>query len=82
MDGQRIVVRSGGCAFAPRRTTHRFQNLDGAAAEILVWVTRGGFDQLFEELSLFCKQPYVRIRAGIERIVKKYGIEVLGTPLP
>jgi hypothetical protein len=46
-----------------------------------VLVVPGGFNQFFEELSLFSKQPSTSDPAGFERIAKKYGIEILGPPL-
>jgi quercetin dioxygenase-like cupin family protein len=81
IDGQRIVLRKGSSAFAPRGTAHTYQNFDDAAAEILVLVVPGGFHHFFEELSLFSKQPSASDPAGVERIAKKYGIEILGPPL-
>jgi quercetin dioxygenase-like cupin family protein len=47
IDGQRIVLRKGSSAFAPRGTAHTYQNFDDAAAEILVLVVPGGFNQFF-----------------------------------
>jgi quercetin dioxygenase-like cupin family protein len=81
VDGQRIALRRRGSAFAPRGTAHTFQNFSDGAAEILVLVTPGGFNQFFEELSKFREQQPASDPAGIERIANKYGVEILGPPL-
>jgi quercetin dioxygenase-like cupin family protein len=81
IDGERIVLRKGDSAFAPRGTAHTFQNFDDTPAEILVLVMPGAFNQFFEELSLFRKQGSVGDPAEIEPVAKKYGIETLGPPL-
>jgi quercetin dioxygenase-like cupin family protein len=81
IEGQRIALRRGGSAFAARGSAHTFQNFSDAPAEILVVVTPGGFNEFFEELSLFSQQASVSDKAGIEPIARKFGIEILGPPL-
>ena len=51
IDGKRIVLPAGGCAFAPRGTAHSFQNFSNTEAQILVLFTPGGFHHFFEKLS-------------------------------
>jgi quercetin dioxygenase-like cupin family protein len=80
-DGQRIVLRKGDSAFAPRGTVHTYKNFTNAVAEILVLVTPGAFNQLFEELSLLDNQVSASNPAEIEQLANKYGIEILGPPL-
>jgi quercetin dioxygenase-like cupin family protein len=81
IDGERIAVRRGGSAFAPRGTAHTFQNFGSAPAEILAVVTPGRFNEFFEEVSLFSQQASVSDKTVIEPIARKYGIEILGPPL-
>jgi quercetin dioxygenase-like cupin family protein len=81
IDGQRIVLLKGGSAFARRGTVHTIQNFTNAPVEVLVVVTPGGFLDFFEELSLVSDRVSASDPAGIERIARKYGIEILGPPL-
>jgi quercetin dioxygenase-like cupin family protein len=81
IDGQRIVLRKGGSAFAQRGTVHTIQNFTDAPVEVLVVVMPGGFLDFFEELSLASDRASASEPAEIERIAKKYGIEILGPPL-
>ena len=81
VDHQRVALRRGGSAFAPRGTAHTFQNFTNTAAEILIVVTPGGFNQFFEDLSLLSSQMSPSSPSGIEQLAKKYRIEILGPPL-
>jgi hypothetical protein len=81
IDGQRLVLRKGGSAFAPRGTTHTYKNFTNEAAEILVVVRPGGFFEFFEELSRISKQHPAADPDAIEQVAKQYGIEILGPPL-
>jgi quercetin dioxygenase-like cupin family protein len=77
VDGERMVLPAGGSAFAPRGTTHAFQNFSNTQAEILVMVIPGGFHHFFEKLSsLPAPDP-----ARVAQVAKEYGIEILGPPL-
>jgi quercetin dioxygenase-like cupin family protein len=80
VDGDRMVLRAGSSAFAPRGTAHTFKNFRDRSAKMLVIVTPGGFQQFFEELSaLNCGLPALDLRT--ERLMRDYGIELLGPPL-
>jgi quercetin dioxygenase-like cupin family protein len=81
IDGKRTTLHAGDSAFAPRGTAHTIQNFDDATAEVLALVTPGDLNQFFEELSLFSKRQPGSDPTEIERIAKKYGIEILGPPL-
>jgi quercetin dioxygenase-like cupin family protein len=81
IDGKRITLHAGSSAFAPRGTTHTYKNSTNEAAEILVVVTPGGFLEFFEELSVLSDQVTASDPSAIERIAKKYGIEIVGPPL-
>jgi quercetin dioxygenase-like cupin family protein len=80
-DGQRSVLHGGGCAFAPCGTVHEFQNFSTATAHILVMVTPGGFHRFFEELSSLNRGLPAPDLVRTERLMKDYGMELLGPPL-
>src|SRR5262245_46285528 len=73
--GERVVsapVRS--VMFVPRGTPHTFQNVGSEPAVLLVGVTPGGFEKMFEE------------RQGVDAatnnaLMKAYKMEVVGPPL-
>jgi quercetin dioxygenase-like cupin family protein len=81
IDGKRITLHAASSAFAPRGTAHTYKNFSNETAEILAVATPGGFLGFFEELSLASERVSASDPAGIERIAKKYGIEILGPPL-
>jgi quercetin dioxygenase-like cupin family protein len=81
INGQRILVQTGGSAFAPRGTAHAFQNVGTTAVHILVVVAPGGFNRFFEEVSSLNKGLPAADLAGTERLINDYGIELLGPPL-
>jgi quercetin dioxygenase-like cupin family protein len=82
IDGQRTVLQGGGSAFAPRGTAHRFKVSGPRPAKMLVMVTPGGFDQFFEELASLNRGLANPDLAGMERLMKAYGMELLGPPIP
>ena len=60
--------------FVPRGTAHTFQNVGTEPGVVLVGVTPGGFEKMFEE------------RQGVDAetnraLMKKHNIEVVGPPL-
>jgi mannose-6-phosphate isomerase-like protein (cupin superfamily) len=74
--GDRIVnAPAGSIVFVPRGTVHTFQNVGTEPGVLLVGVTPGGLEKMFEE------------RHGVDTetnrtLMKKYGMEVVGPPLP
>ncbi len=81
IDGQRVQLRPGASAFAPRGTAHAFQNFQAETARMLVMVTPGGFHQFFEEVSALNHGLPAPDLAGTERLMNAYGMELLGPPL-
>jgi quercetin dioxygenase-like cupin family protein len=81
IDGARIVLSTGGSAFAPRGTAHTFQNFGDSPAEILVVVIPGRFNLFIEELAALHQGSSAPDKAATERLMNDYGIELLGPPL-
>lgn len=73
--GDRIMsVPARSVMFVPRGTTHTFQNVGTEPGVLLVGVTPGGFEKMFEE------------RQGVDTetnraLMKTYNMEVVGPPL-
>jgi len=73
--GDRIVsAPAESVMFVPRGTPHTFQNVGTEPGVILVGVTPGGFEKMFEE------------RQGVDAetnraLAKKYNMEVVGPPI-
>jgi quercetin 2,3-dioxygenase len=73
--GDRILsVPAQSVMFVPRGTAHTFQNVGTEPGVLLVGVTPGGFEQMFEE------------RQGVDAetnrgLMKKHNMEVVGPPL-
>src|SRR5262245_2013766 len=73
--GDRIVsVPAQSVMFVPRGTAHTFQNVGTEPGVLLVGVTPGGFEKMFEE------------RQGVDAetnraLMKKHNVEVVGPPL-
>ena len=61
--------------FVPRGTAHTFQNVGAKPGVLLVGVTPGGFEKMFEERQ--------GVNAETNRaLMKKHKMEVVGPPLP
>jgi quercetin dioxygenase-like cupin family protein len=81
VDGQRTILRAGDSAFAPRGTVHTYQNFGVVPARHLVMVTPGSFQRFFEELSLLNRGLPAPDLVQAEKLMNKYGVELLGPPL-
>ena len=82
VDGQRSVLRAGGCAFVPRGTAHTFQNFGQATAHMLATVVPGSnFNRFFEEVSAANHGLPVPDLARTAQIMNAHGLELLGPPL-
>lgn len=81
IDGERIVLQPGCCAFAPRGTVHAFQNFCDAVAHMVAMATPGRFSQFFEELVLLNEGSSAPDFVRIGQLASQYGIELLGPPL-
>jgi quercetin 2,3-dioxygenase len=74
--GDRIVsAPARSIVFVPRGTVHTFQNVGTESGVLLVGVTPGGFEKMFEE------------RQGVDMetnwtLMKMHSMEVVGPPLP
>jgi hypothetical protein len=72
---------AGASAFAPRGTTHAYQNFRDEAAHILVMVTPAGLDQFFEDATAQNKGLSQPDFARVEQLMQSYGVELLAPPL-
>jgi quercetin 2,3-dioxygenase len=74
--GDRLVsAPARSIVFVPRGTAHTFQNVGTEPGVLLVGVTPGGFEKMFEE------------RQGVDMetnrtLMKKHNMEAVGPPLP
>lgn len=82
VDDQRSVLGAGGSAFAPRGTTHTFQNFGEPTAHMLVMVAPGeSFNRFFEEVSALNKGLPAPDLVRTGQIMNQHGLELLGPPL-
>ncbi|MDO9707035.1 cupin domain-containing protein [Paracraurococcus lichenis] len=68
---------AGSTALLPRGVPHAFRNIGAEAAQILVGVTPGGFEEFFVEVAA----AGVSDPAAAAAIGAKYGLDFLGPPL-
>lgn len=81
VDGQRFSGGAGASAYAPRGTAHTFQNFSDTPAHILVMVTPAGLERFFDEVSALNEGLQQPDFAGTEKLMRDYGMELLGPPL-
>ncbi|HEX4168719.1 MAG TPA: cupin domain-containing protein [Bryobacteraceae bacterium] len=81
IDGERIVLRGGDSAFAPRGTAHTFRNFGNTTAQMLALVMPGAFNDFFEELCTLHRGLSAPDLVLTEQLANQYGIELLGPPL-
>lgn len=73
--GDRIVsAPAHSVMFVPRGTAHTFQNVGTEPGVILVGVTPGGFEKMFEERQSVDAET-------LRALAKKYNMEVVGPPI-
>jgi len=70
-----VSVPDRSIVFVPRRTAHTFKNIGTDPGVLLVGVTPGGLEKMFED------------RQGVDpeteqTLMKKYSMEMVGPPLP
>jgi quercetin dioxygenase-like cupin family protein len=81
IDGERFTGGAGASAFAPRGTTHAFQNFKDQTAHILVMVTPAGLDEFFEDVTEMNRGLVEPDFARVGKLMQSYGMELLGPPL-
>jgi quercetin 2,3-dioxygenase len=73
--GDRIVsAPAHSVMFVPRGTAHTFHNVGTEPGVILVGVTPGGFEKMFEERQSVDAET-------LRALAKKYNMEVVGPPI-
>ena len=68
------LVSAPAVMFVPRGTAHTFQNVGTEPGVILVGVTPGGFEKMFEERQGMDAET-------LRALVKKYNMDVVGPPI-
>jgi len=81
IDGDQTVLKAGGSALVPRGRAHTIQNFGPEVVQMLVMLIPGEFNQFFEDLSSLNKGLPAPDLVRTERLMKDYGIELLGPPL-
>ena len=81
IDGQQIILRKGGSAFAPRGTAHTYQNFGSAPTGTLVLFTPGGFQRFFEQLTQLNPGLPAADLVRVQQLMHEYGVQLLGSPL-
>ncbi len=81
IDGRRFEAGPGCTAYAARGTAHAFQNFRSESSHMLVTVAPAGLDRFFAEISSLNRGLPTPDFEGVERLMKGYGLELLGPPL-
>ena len=83
-----IDAEPGDSLFAPRGTAHAFRNVTDEPAEMLLHVTPGGIERMFERVGRVARSPDEHPGPATEedlgriaRLAPEYGIEVVGPPI-
>jgi quercetin dioxygenase-like cupin family protein len=76
-----IIVREGDSLFAPRNIPHTFQNVASKPGRLLAVNQPAGLEAFFAELEGACASG-VPTPAILTPIFEKYGLQLLGPPLP
>ena len=80
-DGKKIHAGPGDTVFLPHGTSHTLQNVGNQAGHTVVTVVPGGLDLFFEEASTAMSDGAKPDPAAMEKLFKKYGLELLGPPM-
>jgi mannose-6-phosphate isomerase-like protein (cupin superfamily) len=81
VDGQEIDACAGATVFAPKGSSHTFQNVGSEPGWTITTVVPGGVDLFFEEIDAVSPRG---VRPDPEKILpvfEKYGQELLGPPM-
>ena len=81
VDGEEIYACEGDTVFAPRGSSHTFQNIGAEPGCTLGMSVPGGIDLFFEEVDAVAPRGAKPDFAKIVPIAEKYGHELLGPPL-
>jgi mannose-6-phosphate isomerase-like protein (cupin superfamily) len=81
VDGREIYASAGATVFAPRGSSHTFQNWGTEPGWTITTVVPGGVDLFFEELAALFPSGARPDPAKLHSVFQKYNQELLGPPL-
>jgi mannose-6-phosphate isomerase-like protein (cupin superfamily) len=81
VDGREIYARTGDTVFAPRGSSHTFQNVGDTPGRTITTAIPGGIDVFFEEIEAVAPRGSAPDPARLMPVFKKHRQELLGPPL-
>ena len=81
VDGQEIYARTGDTVFAPRGSSHTFQNVGDTPGRTITTAIPGGIDVFFQEIESAAPRGSAPDPARLMPVFKKHRQELLGPPL-
>ena len=81
VDGNIFTAKTGDTVYAPKGSTHTFQNIGATPGITLTTVIPGGLDVFFEELSAAVPAGIEPDPAVVGPIFEKHDMEMVGPPL-
>jgi mannose-6-phosphate isomerase-like protein (cupin superfamily) len=81
VDGEEIYASAGATVFAPKGSSHTFQNVGSEPGWTITTVVPGGVDLFFEEIDAVSPRGARLDPEKILPVFEKYGQELLGPPL-
>ena len=81
VDGKEILAGPGATVYAPRGSSHTFQNIGETPGHIVTTVVPGGLDLFFEEIEKAVPAGSVPEPAKMIPIFERHRLELLGPPL-
>jgi mannose-6-phosphate isomerase-like protein (cupin superfamily) len=81
VDGQTILAGPGDVVYAPRGSSHTFQNIGDETGTTITTVVPGGLDTFFEEVCAIAPRGTKPDPAVMLPLFEKYNLELLGPPL-
>ena len=81
VDGKEMYASAGSTVFAPRGTSHTFQNIGVRPGWTITTVVPGGLDLFFEELEQVAPRGTAPEPTKLRPLFEKHGQELLGPPM-
>jgi len=81
VDGEEIYASAGATVFAPRGSSHSFQNVGNQPGRMITTVVPGGLDLFFEDIEKVAPRGAIPEPAKLKPVFEKHHQELLGPPL-